>query len=340
MGKIYRYLLGDFFKTLGRYFLILFFLVSVIYFVRIAGYTAVMSMSFSDILTIYFYYVPQILIYTFPLTYFVALVLSLYDFSKDGEILVLFSLGKSPKKIIIVYLMISFVISIFLIINSLILMPLSEQASHNFLKIKRVESKINVKSSEVGQKIGNWNIFTQKSDEYKYDDLVLFSLSNNKKIQFILSKYAIFDSQGDSVSLTLYDGNHFIITDDDRIIQTKYDTLKLTNALYRDKLDNKSIYEYWLDAKNDRYRSRWLSIYMLLSIFPFISVFLAFAVGIINMRVEKRFIGLWIALIVLIYYSFTFKLAEVSPLYGGVTFILIFTLGSIFILKKMILNRY
>jgi len=340
MGKIYRYLLGDFFKTLGTYFLILFFLVSVIYFVRIAGYTSVMSMSFIDIFTIYFYYVPQILIYTFPLTYFIALVLSLYNFSKDGEMLVLFSLGKSPKNVISVYLLLSFVISFFLIVNSLILMPLSEQASHNFLKIKKVESKINVRSSEVGQKIANWYIFTKKADEYKYDDLILFSSNYKGKEQFILAKSAKFKSFGDSVSLILKDGKHFMISQNDKVLQTNFKTLKLTNALYRDKLDNKSIYEYWLDAKDDKYRSRWLSIYMLLSLFPFLSVFLAFSIGIINARIQKRVVSFWIALVVVVYYGFIFKVGELSPLYGGVGFVVVFTLVSWIILKNMILKRY
>jgi len=320
-------------------FLILFFLVSVIYFVRIAGYTSVMSMSFVDIFTIYFYYVPQILIYTFPLTYFIALVISLYNFSKDGEMLVLFSLGKSPKKVIGIYLLMSFLISLFLIINSLILMPLSEQASHNFLKIKKVESKINVKSSEVGQKIASWHIFTKKSDEYRYTDLVMFSSDYKGKEQFIISKKAKFISYGDSVSLILKDGKHYMVYDD-KILQTNFDTLTLSNTLYRDQLDNKSIYEYWLDAKSNKYRSRWLAIYILLSLFPFLSVFLAFSIGIINSRIQKRVVSFWIALVVVVYYGFIFKIAEISPLYGGILFSLVFFFISWLILRKMILKRY
>jgi len=339
MGKIYRYLLSDFFKTFLTYFGILFFLVSVIYFVKISRLTAVMSMSFPDIFTMYLYYIPQILIYTFPLTYFISLVISLHSFSKDGEMLVLFSLGKSPKKVINVYLLISFFVSVFLIINSLILMPLSGQASRNFLKIKKVESKLNIKSSEVGQKIGDWNIFTKKSDKYQYSDLVLFSYNKNKE-QIILSKGAEFKSKGDSVSLVLKNGNHFMIDFNDKIIQTNFEILTLTNDLYRDKLDNKSIYEYWLYAKTNKHRSRWLCIYMLLSIFPFLSIFLAFSVGIINARIQKRAISFWIAFVIMIYYGFTFKIAEKSPLYGSIVFVVIFTFVSYMILRKSILKRY
>ncbi len=339
MGKIYRYLLGDFAKTFFTYFGILFFLVSVIYFVRIAGYTAIMSMSFTDIFQIYFYYVPQIIIYTFPITYFISLVLSLYNFSKDGEMLVLFSLGKSPKSVISVYLLLSFFVSLFLIVNSLILMPLSEQASHNFLKIKKVESKINVKSSEVGQKIADWSIFTKKSKEFVYNDLVLFSSNYKDKEQFILSKSAKFDSFGDSVSLTLNDGNHFMIGKDS-IVQTKFKTLKLTNALYRDSLEDKSIYEYWMDAKTVKYRLKWLSIYMLFSIFPFLSVPFAFSLGIINTRVEKRTVSFWIGLVIVVYYGFVFKLADISPVKGGLLFVFLYSLTGFLILRKMILKRY
>jgi len=340
MGKIYRYLLGDFFKTFLTYFGIMFFLVSVIYFVRIAGYTSVMTLDFVDIAQIYFYYLPQIVIYTFPLTYFIALVVSLYNFSKEGEMLVLFSLGKSPKKVIGVYLLISFFVSVFLIVNSLVLMPLSEQASHNFLKIKRVESKINVRSSEVGQKIGKWNIFTKESQKYKYKDLILFSNNYEGKEQLILAKSAKFDSFGDTVSLTLDDGNHFMIDGDNRVVQTEFKVLKLTNSLQRSTLDNKSIYEYWLDAKKDSYRSKWLSIYILLSLFPFLSVLLAFAIGIVNTRIEKRSISFWIALVVIFYYGFVFKLADKSPLYGGIGFVVFFVIVSYIVVNNKIFKRY
>jgi lipopolysaccharide export system permease protein len=267
------------------------------------------------------------------------MVIYLYNFSKDGEMLVLFSLGKSPKSVINLYLLLSFIISISLIVNSLILMPLSEQASHNFLKIKKVESKINVKSSEIGQKVGNWHIFTKRADDFVYNDLVLFSANYKNKEQLILSKSAKFDSFGDSISLTLRDGVHYMIGND-RIVQTNFETLKLTNAIYKDKLDNKTILEYWLDAKTDKYRSRWLTIYMLLSLFPLLSLFLAFSVGIINTRVQRRVVSFWMALVVIVYYGFTFKIAEISPLYGGVGFLTIFLLVSFLVVRKMILKRY
>ncbi len=338
MGKIYSYLLKDLFATVARFFLILFLLISVIYFVKISNFTSVMTLTFLDIFQIYFYYVPQIIIYTFPISFFIALTYSLFNFSKEGEMLVLFSLGKSPKKLLNMYLIISFIITVFLVINSLILMPLSEQASKNFLKIKKMESKINVKDSEVGQKVGRWNIFTKKLNNLIYTDLILFSKSSNKE-QVILAKKATFTSKNNKINLILEDGNHYLI-DKKQIVKTSYKKLKLTNNLHRDELSHKDIIQYWLDAKTNSYRSRWLSIYMLLSLFPFLSVLLAFSIGIINTRIQKRIIPFWIASVIFLYYGMTFKLAASSPLYGAIFIVIVFTLISIVFVKNLILKRY
>ena len=338
MGKIYSYLLKDFFSTLVRYFLILFLLVSIMYFVRIANYTSVMTLSFLDIFQIYFYYVPQIVIYTFPLTFFIALTYSLYNFSKDGEMLVLFSLGKPPKKVLNLYLIVAFLTSLALIINSLVLMPLSEQASKNFMKIKKMESKINVKDSEVGQRVGGWNIFTKKISDNSYKDLVLFS-KNTDKEQLILAKNAKFNSTNSKINLVLNSGNHYLINKKESI-QTEYKKLILTNNLEKDELSHKGILEYWSDAKTNSYRSRWLSIYILLSLFPLLSVLNTFSIGVINSRVQKRVISLWVGVTVLVYYGTAFKIAAKSPLFGSLAFITVFTTVSFLIFRKLILKRY
>ena len=338
MGKIYSYLLKDFLSTLIRYFLVLFLLVSIMYFVRIANYTSYMTLSFLDIFRIYFYYLPQIIIYTFPLTFFIALTYSLFNFSKDGEMLVLFSLGKAPKRVVYFYLIVAFLTSFTLVINSLILMPLSEQASKNFMKIKKIESKINIKGSEVGQKVGRWNIFTQKVNDTEYKELILFSKSKNKD-QLILANSAKFNSSNSKINLVLKNGNQYIINPNDTI-QTRYEKLILTNNLEKDLLSNKGILEYWKEAKTNSYRSRWLSIYILLSLFPLLTIFLAFSIGVINSRIEKRYISLWVGVTVLVYYGVAFKIADKSPLYGSLSFVTIFTIVSFLIFKKMILKRY
>jgi len=68
--------------------------------------------------------------------------------------------------------------------------------------------------------------------------------------------------------------------------------------------------------------------------------FLAFSIGVINTRVQKRFISFWIGLSVLVYYGFLFKVADKSPLFGGLGFVILFSLISYWILNKTILKRY
>jgi len=338
MGKIYSYLLKEFVSSLTRYFLILFLLVSIVYFVRIAGYTEYMVLTFVDIFQIYFYFVPQIILYTFPITFFIALTYTLFNFSKDGEMLVIFSLGKSPKSLINLFLLVGVFTSLLLMINSLILIPLSEQSSDNFLSIKKTESKINVKGNEVGQRVGKWNIFTKKVDDLEYKDLVMFS-KDSKKEQLILAKGAKFGSSNNKVILFLENGAHYLINKNE-IVQTNFKELKLQNNLKRDTLSNKGIVEYWSEIDKNHYRAKWLSSYMLLSLFPLLSIFLAFSIGVINARVQNRIVSFWIGLTVFSYYGFLFKVADKSPLYGSFGFIVLFSMISYLILNKTILKRY
>ena len=218
-------------------------------------------------------------------------------------------------------------------------MPLSEQASDNFLEIKKVESKINIRSSEVGQKIDSWHIFTQKANEFEYNDIVLFSKKYKNNEQIIFAKSAKFNSSHNSVSLVLKDGNHFVLYDD-TFVQTKYKQLSLVNALRHKKLDDKQIVLYWSEAKTDKYRAKWLSIYILLSIFPFLSVMFAFSIGVVNSRIEKRNISFWIGLFVFVYYGLVFKLSDIKPLEGTLFLVLFSFVFGWLVVNKKILKRY
>ena len=340
MDRIYGYLLKNFFKNLLTYFGIFFLLLSIINFVRIAGYTTEISMSFADIFRLYFYVIPQLVIYVLPLTYFIAMVLTFNNFSKDGEMLVLFSLGKSPKSVLSFFLFVSFVISLFLVVNSLVFMPRSEQMSDNFLEIKKVESKINIRTSEVGQKIGKWNIFSKQGKGDVYRDLALFSKDRGKS-QIILANEAKLVSGKREMSLMLDHGTHYRYDSlNDSLIKTKYEKLKFTYNLHKGKLDTKGIVDFWLEAKTNSNRAKWLLLYLLFSFLPFFGVAYAFSIGIINPRVQKRAVGVWITVVIFIYYFVAYNISVTTPLVGGIVFaVSFFVLGLIFV-KKMILNRY
>jgi lipopolysaccharide export system permease protein len=306
--------------------------------VRIAGLTAVIILSFADIFQIYLYYIPQIVIYTFPITYFIALVVSFYNFSKDGEILTLFILGYSPKRVALTYMIITFFISLALLFNSLIMMPLSKQASKNFVKIKKVESKIDIQSTKVGQNLGDWNIFAKEKDGNRYKDIVLFSNKFNENEQFIVASNALLSTKGNSILLTLYSGRSFTMGLD--FIQTDFKRLQLAYRDTKDELEKKGIIQYWLDVKHSSYKSMWLSIYLLISFFPLFSLLLAFCIGIVNIRLQRRNIAFWISLVIVVYYGAIFNISSYYSLVGGVTFGLLFFMSSIYIFYRIIIQRY
>ena len=75
---------------------------------------------------------------------------------------VITSYGLNPLNIIKIFLPITTILTIFLLVISLGLIPKTKYLTKTFSEIKKKEANFNIKESEFGQKFGDWLIYINK----------------------------------------------------------------------------------------------------------------------------------------------------------------------------------
>ena len=99
MNKITKHILKNFIETFNPIFFSLFFMISIIYFIKIAKITSIIKVTFLELGELYIYMLPRLLLYTLPVVFFISIAISLSKMSKNNEINIIFSFGYSPKKL-------------------------------------------------------------------------------------------------------------------------------------------------------------------------------------------------------------------------------------------------
>ena len=301
--KLKQYLYSQLAITFFPIFLGLFFITAVIFLVKIASLTSIITINFSELFQLFSYVVPQILFFTMPISFFLSLVITLAKLSGEYELTVITSFGLNPIKILKIFLPITLVVSSLLLIVSVGLIPKTKYLSKQFLEKEKKEANFNIKASEFGQKFGDWLIFINGKDEKVYDEIKLFK-TEKKQDQFIVSKTAILDNDKGFLSFKLEDGKAFVIN------EKEFDQINFKSMYINDSIaDNKMViftdsYEYWKNniAKNTDIDD--LTLYILTSIFPLISLFLVITFGYFNPRYEKNRAVFYSLISIVLYYIF------------------------------------
>ena len=339
MSKISRYILKNFTESFNPIFFTLFFMVSIIYFIKIAQITAIIKVTFLELGELYLFILPRIIIYTFPLVFFIAITLSLVKMSKDNELSVIFSFGVSPNKIVNIFSLLSLVVSLFLLVNALFLVPISKQLYKNFVDVKKAEAKLNITAMEFGQKFSNWLVFINKSNKQNhFQDIVMYSKDKNKE-EFIISKSAAIKNEKGTLNLDLKDGKAFVI-EKDTIKQTDYKTMKIYNNKNLEITQSKGVLSYWLKGVKDKGRAKDFATFILISTFPFFAFMLAISFGIFNPRYEKDSAYIYIFGTIVSYYVVMYYLISLNPLLSLIAVPTLTLIVSILFYKRKILKRY
>lgn len=341
MDRTSHYLLKNFSALFASLFFTLFFITSIVFFIKIASITSVIKINFLELGMMYVFLLPQILIFTLPITFFIAVSISLYNLSKENETIVLFTLGYSPKKIAIFFSIVSFLLTVLLIINFLILIPLSKQLQKNFLDYKKVEAKFNIKATEFGQKFSDWYVYINTIDKDKnYKNIVMYSPeTKSQKEKIITAQNAQINNQNSVLELHLDDGKVFQI-EKEKLNQIEFKEMSI-KSLSQESISKVSDYiSYWkMATKIDKIKFN-LIFYSLLALFPFATIFFAISIGILTYRYEKSSIYPKIFLIILFYVGSIPVLIKFLHFYTiGIVFLTSITLSYIFYTKK-IKQRY
>lgn len=301
--RLNNYLHLQFAITFFPIFLGLFFITSMVFLVKIISLTSVIKIDFVELFRLFGYTVPQILLFTLPISYFLSLAISVSKLSSEYEMAVITAFGVNPIKIIKLFLPITLLVSICLLVITLGLIPKTKFLMNEFLDYKKSEANFNIKESEFGQKFGDWLIFIEKKENKIYENVKLFKKENEKE-QFIISKNALLDNDKGYLTFKLLEGKIFDINlNNKELNQVNYQTMYINEIINNQQVVPFSTsINYWIlslqyDLDNDSF-----VFFILTSIFPLISLFLVIVFGYFNPRYEKNRTVAYSILAVVIYY--------------------------------------
>lgn len=282
-------------------FLGLFFITSVVFLVKIASLTSVITITSFELLKLYIYTIPQVVFYTLPISFFISLAICLSKLSSEYELVVLTSYGLNPLNIIKILFPITVILTIFLLVISLGLIPKTKYLTKTFSEIKKKEANFNIKESEFGQKFGDWLIYINKKDENVYKDVTLFKSEKNSE-NFIVSDEALLENEKNHLSFKLINGKVFSINDNE-LSQIDYSNMYINDSIANSNIENfDTSYNFWKKALKNNKEIDDFSFYILSSIFPLISLFLIIVFGYFNPRYEKNRAVAYSVITVVIYY--------------------------------------
>ncbi len=341
MGRVNHYLLRHFSSLFSSLFFTLFFITSVVFFIKIASITSIIKINFYELGLLYIFLLPNILIYTLPITFFIALSISLFNLSKENETIVLFTLGYKPQKISRLFIVVASILSLLLIINILVLIPTAKQLNKNFIDHKRVEAKFNIKATEFGQKFDDWLVYIDKSDKKNnYSSVVMYQEATAKNTEkFITAKSANINNHNGILKLKLDDGKAFELSERS-LQQVNFKKMYLT-ADQTDKISKVvDIVSYWKQALKYKKRAYDLAFLLLIALFPIATVLFAISIGIVTYRYEKGSIYFSIIAVIIGYLAPGIILVKYADLPAVAVVFFVTIITSYLFYRKKILLRY
>ncbi|ECP7276062.1 LptF/LptG family permease [Campylobacter jejuni] len=336
-----RYVLNQFLSTNLSIFFVLFTIVSMVFFIQLAKLTSSIEISFLDLLKLYGFMLPRILIFTLPISFFISLTLALFRLSKENESIVLFTLGFSPMILAKFFLKISSLISALMLIVALVMIPIVFELQDNFVNYKSTQVKFNYKTGEFGQKFLDWMIFIEKQDNNKYENIIMYRPKHktDDKEQLIIAKEAHVQRKDDSFAFSLNQGKMYNFEQDQSIFSGEFDTLIVNTQFNTDNLQIKKFYEYWNDLNENPQRAREFVIYTTIALFPIASVLFALCFGLVTYRYEKGYVYLGMFGVITIYFGLLSSFSQ-PPILACFGIFSLSLLVSAYCFKKMILSRY
>ena len=337
--KLKLYLYSQLSQTFFPIFFGLFFITSIIFLVKIASLTSAIAIDLIELLKLYSYVMPSIIFYTLPISFFISLVAMLSKLSSEYELIVVTSFGLNPVNIIKQLLPITAILSFALIVISLGLMPKSKHLNKIFIEQKKKEANFNIKASEFGQKFGDWLIYIDGKDDKTYKNVKLLKIEE-KKDHFVLAKNAELKNENGNLSFNIENGKSFVI-EGEQFNQIDFENMILNDSLSNDYLKEfTNSYEFWQkNLKNNRDLDDF-SLYILVSIFPLISLFLVVYSSYFNPRYEKNKSIMKAIAFVTIYYVFI-QLAISSTLLHSIYIVpIIWLLFTYFIYQRSVKQQY
>ena len=314
MKQIKNYILKTTSATFFPIFLSLFMITSIIFLVKLASLTSVITMSLGELLYLYSLRIPTILYYVLPITFFIAMIINLSKLSGEYELIVIASFGFSPLRLLGILAPLALLATIALFAISFILIPQTDYLESKFVNDKKQEAQFNIKPSEYGQVFGPWFIYVEKKEGEIYQDITLFQ-PNEKEDIFAMASKAHITNEENGLRLTLQNGS-LLNLKNDQLGQINFEEMSMRYDMKQvEKISSISdLILYWsnIDPESTKMRMFLQSIFV--SILPFVSLFLYIAFGFYNPRYQKNYNTLWAIGFVTFYMIAMQKTAEMKDL--------------------------
>ena len=302
MDKLRHYLISNLSLLFFSMYLALFAIASMIFLIKLSTYTAVIRLDFSEMGLLYLFTLPELFFYTLPIAFIVSAALTLYRLSNDNELIIIFSLGLSPRYLAKVLSLPALLLSTLMLVDFLVITPFINITSANFLEKKKSEAKFNLSASEFGHKFGEWMLFINKSNGEKdlFENIVLFKKGEANEILISAQKGEIINQNG-ILRLKLSDGESFSY-ENGSMKEMTFKTAYINNTVTKKIRTYRSTLDYWTNEERHDKKMRALITNTLLSLFPITSIWLVLALGIVHARHQSRLIYLWLFVSVVSYY--------------------------------------
>ena len=338
---IKRYFFSSFAQIFFPFFFVLLFIASVVLLIDIAGRTYVVKMSFGDLFAFFLYLIPTSLFFIIPITFFAALVLGISRLAYEYELMVCFSLGAKPLDLIRFFMPIVLLATVVLLLFSLVLLPLSQSASKNFIAQKKADIDVNIKPGEFGQKLGDWLVYVDKAQNRSYEGLILFSENGFEGDTFIVADSGQTRNNQGLFELHLGQGSAYFANPSE-LKRVDYQQMVVRQNVGEPQIRGYDLFEYWQGAFdfNAKQKPRKLAQAILVSLFPLASVFLIPLIGIANPRFRTNMSYFYVIGAVALYFVLTHIASEQFPLQGMVIIPPLWALGGYVLYRKFIAKYY
>jgi lipopolysaccharide export system permease protein len=306
-----KYILKNLSENFFSIFIPLFVIASVIFLIRVSTITSIIQISLFEMFKLYLFIIPDLLFYTLPLSFFIGGVVTFNKLSFNSEMIVFFSLGIPPHRILLILLKVGFLITTLLLFISLVMIPHTKQMYKEFVKYKQQEAVLNIKATEFGQSFGSWSLFIgsiEKIGKKKiYNNIALYNQLHGEK--FIVAKKATIKTSKGIVKLYLKNGSIFLI-DNNKISKLFFDRMKIHDLTTINNFKYRNTVDYFKYSLKNKKRKKKLVSSITLSFFPLVSTLLILVLGIQNSRYGRGLVNVFLGLGILSYYVSAFVLSK------------------------------
>ncbi|NEW60526.1 LptF/LptG family permease [Sulfurovum sp. bin170] len=290
LGKVSlsKYISVNFTKAFMTIFLPIFFIGSLVLIITLSSITSLMQVSFMEMVRIFGYKLPLIIFYSIPVSFLVAVVITLLRLSVENELIALFALGVKSKQIMRQLWIIASLFSLLLLILSLLEMPQAKQRYKAFKSYKLTQAKVNISPSRLGQKFGDLFVYLKEKDGQKMKGIVLYTKDEDGSNRLFIAKEAEIDNLNSAITLTLKDGSGYTF-DDRSLKEIDYDTMKIFHYMDSNAYNYRNVIEYWINYSYDPKRKGEILFFIFISLIPMLGLYIVASFSIINPRYQKNY---------------------------------------------------